>query len=65
MKNNLKRIMCVNIKMLKKIITIISWLQPPSAVILEPRKVNSATVSTITPSICYEVMELVVMILVF
>ena len=32
---------------------LISWLQSPSAVILEPRKIKSATVS---PSICHEVM---------
>ena len=31
---------------------LISWLQSPSAVILEPRKIKSATVSTISPSIC-------------
>ena len=35
---------------------LISWLQLPSAVILEPRKIKSATVSTISPSICHEVM---------
>ena len=35
---------------------LISWLQSPSAVILEPRKINSATVSTVYPSICHEVM---------
>ena len=35
---------------------LISWLQPPSAVILEPRKIKSATVSTVSPSICHEVM---------
>ena len=35
---------------------LISWLQSPSAVILEPRKIKSATVSTVTPSICHEVM---------
>ena len=35
---------------------LISWLQSPSAVILEPRKINSATVSTVSPSICHEVM---------
>ena len=35
---------------------MISWLQSPSAVILEPRKIKSATVSTISPSICHEVM---------
>ena len=34
----------------------ISWLQSPSAVILEPSKVKSAIVSTVSPSICYEVM---------
>ena len=35
---------------------LISWLQSPSAVILEPRKIKSATVSTASPSICHEVM---------
>ena len=35
---------------------LISWLQSPSAVILEPRKIKSATVSTVCPSICCEVM---------
>ena len=35
---------------------LISWLQSPSAVILELRKVKSATVSTVSPSICHEVM---------
>ena len=39
-----------------------SWLQSPSAVILEPRKIKSATVS---PSICHEVMGPGAMILVF
>ena len=43
----------------------ISWLQSPSAVILEPRKIKSATVSTVSPSICYEVMGPDAMILVF
>ena len=41
---------------------LISWLQSPSAVILEPRKIKSATVS---PSICYDVMGSDAMILVF
>ena len=41
---------------------LISWLQSPSAVILEPRKIKSATVS---PSVCYEAMGLDAMILVF
>ena len=44
---------------------LISWLQSPSAVILEPRKIKSATVSTVSPSICHEVMGLDIMILVF
>ena len=35
---------------------VISWLQSPSAVILEPRKTKSATVSTVSPSTCHEVM---------
>ena len=44
---------------------LISWLQSPSAVILEPRKIKSATVSTVYPSICREVMGLDAMIFVF
>ena len=44
---------------------LISWLQSPSSVILEPRKIKSATVSTVSPSICYEVMGPDAMILVF
>ena len=35
---------------------LISWLQSSSAVILEPPKIKSVTVSTVSPSICYEVM---------
>ena len=34
---------------------LISWLQSPSAVILKPKKIKSATVSTVSPSICREV----------
>ena len=44
---------------------LISWLQPPSAVILEPQKIKSFTVSTVSPSICHEVMGPDAMILVF
>ena len=44
---------------------LISWLQSPSAVILEPRKIKSSTVSTVSPSICHEVMGPDAMILVF
>ena len=35
---------------------LISWLQSPSAVILEPPKIKSVTVSTVSTSICHEVM---------
>ena len=35
---------------------LISQLQSPSSVILEPKKINSVTVSTVSPSICHEVM---------
>ena len=44
---------------------LISWLQSPSAVILEPPKIKSATVSTVYPFICHEVMGPDAMILVF
>ena len=44
---------------------LISWLQSPSAVILEPRKIKSATVFTVSPSICHKVMGPDAMILVF
>ena len=35
-----------------------SWLQSPSTVILEPKKIKSVTVSTVSPPICHEVMAL-------
>ena len=44
---------------------LISWLQSPSAVILEPRKIKSDTVSTVSPSISHEVMGPDAMIIVF
>ena len=44
---------------------LISWLQSPSAVILEPKKIKSATVSTVSPSTYHEVMGPDAMILVF
>ena len=37
---------------------LISWLQSSSAVILEPKKIKSVTVTFVSPSICHEVMEL-------
>ena len=43
----------------------LSWLQSPSAVILEPKKIKSLSVSTVSPSICHEVMGPDAMILVF
>ena len=44
---------------------LISWLQSPSAVNLEPQKIKSATVSTVSPSISHEVMEPDDMIFIF
>ena len=44
---------------------LISWLQSPSAVVLEPKKMKSVMVTIVSPSICHEVMGLDVMILVF
>ena len=44
---------------------LISWLQSPSAVILEHKKIKSVTVSIVSPYICHEVMGLDAMILVF
>ena len=44
---------------------LISWFQSVSSVILEPKKINSVTVPTVSPSICHEVMGPDAMILVF
>ena len=44
---------------------LISWLQSPSAMILEPKKIKSVTFPTVSPSICHEVMGPDAMILVF
>ena len=44
---------------------LVSWLQPPTAVILEPQKIKSVAVSIASPSICHEVMGPNAMILVF
>ena len=41
---------------------LILWLQSPTAVILEPKKIKSLTVSIVSPSICHEVMGLDAMI---
>ena len=44
---------------------LISWLQAPSAVILEPKKIKSVTVSIVSPSICHEAMGPDAMIFIF
>ena len=44
---------------------LISWLQSPPAVILEPKKIKSVTVSIVSPSVCHEMMGPDAMILVF
>ena len=44
---------------------LISWLQSPSEVTLESKNIKSVTVSTVSPSICHEVMGPDAMILVF
>ena len=44
---------------------LISWLQSPSAVILEPKKIKSVTVSIVSPFICHEVLGQNAMILLF
>ena len=44
---------------------LISWLPSPSAMILEPKKINSVTVYIVYPSICHQVMGPDAMILVF
>ena len=44
---------------------VISWLQSPSAVVLEPQKIKFVTVSILSPSICHQVMGPDAMILVF
>ena len=68
------KVMSLLFNMLSRLVTsflprsehlLISWLQSPSAVILEPRKIKAATVSTVSPSNCHEVMGPDAMILVF
>ena len=49
----------------RSMLLLISWLQSPSTVILEPPKINPDTVSTVSPSICHEVMGPDAMIFVF
>ena len=49
----------------RRLLLLISWLQSPSAVILEPPKIKSDTVSTVSPSISHEVVGPDAMILLF
>ena len=51
--------------LLRSIHLLISWLQSPSATILEPKKIKSVTVSIVSPSIHHEVIGLDTMILIF
>ena len=60
--NMLSRLIIVFLPRSKR---LISWLQSSSAVILEPPKIKSVTVSIVSPSICHEVMGPHAMILVF
>uniref|UniRef100_A0AC11EBR3 Uncharacterized protein n=1 Tax=Ovis aries TaxID=9940 RepID=A0AC11EBR3_SHEEP len=68
------KVMCLLLNILSRLVItslprskrlLISWLQSPSAVILEPLKIKSDTVSTVSPSICHEVMGPDAMIFVF
>uniref|UniRef100_A0AC11DNI4 Uncharacterized protein n=1 Tax=Ovis aries TaxID=9940 RepID=A0AC11DNI4_SHEEP len=61
--NKLSRLVITFLPKSKRL--LISWLQSPSAVILEPPKIRSDTVSTVSPSICHEVMGTDAMIFVF
>ena len=57
---NMPRLVIAFLKRSKHL--LISWLQSPTAVILEPKKIKSVTVSIVSPSICHEVMGLDAMI---
>ena len=68
------KVMCLLLNMLSRLVItflprskrlLISWLQSPSAVILEPKKIKSVIVSIVSLSICHEVMGPDAMILVF
>ena len=61
--NMLSRLVIAFLPMNKHL--LISWLRSPSAVILEPKKIKSDTVSIVSPSICHEVMGPDAMIFVF
>ena len=61
--NMLSRLFIAFLLRSKRLLT--SWLQSPSEVILDPKKIMSVPVSIVSPSICHEVMGLDVMIFVF
>ena len=61
--NMLSRLVTAFLPKSKRI--LILWLQSASAVILEPPKIKSITVSTVSPFICHGVMELDAMIFIF
>ena len=61
--NVLSRLVIIFLPRSKRL--LISWLHSPNAVILEPKKIKSLTVSTVFPSICHEVIGPDAMILVF
>ena len=61
--NMLSRLVIIVLPRSKRL--LILWLQSPSAVILEPRKIKSDTVATVSPSISHEVMGPDAMIFVF
>ena len=72
--NFVDKVMCLLFNMLSRLVItflprskylLISWLQSPSAVILEPRKIMSDTASTVSPSTSHEVMGLDAMVLSF
>ena len=68
------KVMSLLFNMLSRLVTaflprgkrlLISWLQSPSTVIMEPKKIKSVSVTIVSPSICHEVMKPDAMILVF
>ena len=60
--NTLPRFVIAFLPRSKRFLT--SWLQSPSAVILEPKKIKSVTASIVSPSICHEMIELKAMMLI-
>ena len=61
--NKLSRLVITFLPRSKRLLT--SWLNSPCAVILEPPNIKSLTVSTVSPSICHEVMGLDAMMFIF